>query len=202
MGIIGVVSAMTVPTLMQSHQRKVYVTQLHKFYTELSQAAQRYITDHNAVNMREAGLNSQAALDSFFKTYFNIASDCKDESVPCFAPNSEYRNLSGTNIYSSRPAFITLTSGVSIGYGYTTGAGDRLCTLDVDINGAKGPNIAGRDVFIISLFNNGMVDDYHVVSAPGTREEREKAYNDYCLSPSYWTGCFGKILNDNWEMNY
>lgn len=29
LGIIGVVSAMTVPTLMQNHQRKTYVAQLH-----------------------------------------------------------------------------------------------------------------------------------------------------------------------------
>ncbi|HIT93090.1 MAG TPA: type II secretion system protein, partial [Candidatus Stercorousia faecigallinarum] len=30
LGIIGVVSAMTVPSLMQNHQKKTYVTQLHK----------------------------------------------------------------------------------------------------------------------------------------------------------------------------
>ena len=30
LGIIGVVSAMTVPTLMQNYQRQSYVTQLHK----------------------------------------------------------------------------------------------------------------------------------------------------------------------------
>ena len=39
LGIIGVVSAMTVPSLMQNHQRKTYVTQLHKVYNELQQAA-------------------------------------------------------------------------------------------------------------------------------------------------------------------
>ncbi len=36
LGIIGVVSALTVPTLMQNHQRKVFVTQLHKVYSEIS----------------------------------------------------------------------------------------------------------------------------------------------------------------------
>ena len=34
LGIIGVVSAMTVPTLMQNYQRQSYVTQLHKVYNE------------------------------------------------------------------------------------------------------------------------------------------------------------------------
>lgn len=34
LGIIGVVSAMTVPTLMNNYQRQAYVTQLHKVYNE------------------------------------------------------------------------------------------------------------------------------------------------------------------------
>ena len=38
LGIIGVVSAMTLPTLVKNHQRQVYVTQLQKVYNELSQA--------------------------------------------------------------------------------------------------------------------------------------------------------------------
>ena len=42
LGIIGVVSAMTVPTLMQNYQRKSYVTQLHKVYNEIQQAAVMY----------------------------------------------------------------------------------------------------------------------------------------------------------------
>ena len=54
LGIIGVVSAMTVPTLMQNYQRQSYVTQLHKVYNEMSQALLRYQTDKNAVNLREA----------------------------------------------------------------------------------------------------------------------------------------------------
>ena len=40
LGIIGVVSAMTVPTLMQNYQRQSYVTQLHKVYNEFSQAGE------------------------------------------------------------------------------------------------------------------------------------------------------------------
>ena len=58
LGIIGVVSAMTVPTLMQNYQRQSYVTQLHKVYNELSQALLRYQTDRNAINLAEAGLTS------------------------------------------------------------------------------------------------------------------------------------------------
>ena len=52
---------MTVPTLMQNYQRQSYVTQLHKVYNELSQAALRYQTDNNAINLTEAGLTTNDA---------------------------------------------------------------------------------------------------------------------------------------------
>lgn len=51
LGIIGVVSAMTIPTLMQNHQKKTYVTQLHKVYNELQQAFLQYRNDKNAVSL-------------------------------------------------------------------------------------------------------------------------------------------------------
>lgn len=62
LGIIGVVSAMTVPTLMQNYQKKSYVVQLHKVYNELSQALLQYQTDRNALNLKEAGLILMIAL--------------------------------------------------------------------------------------------------------------------------------------------
>ena len=74
LGIIGVVSAMTVPTLMQNHQRKTYVTHLHKVYNELQQAFIQYTNDRNAINLKEAGLNSKAAVKNFFNEYFKVDS--------------------------------------------------------------------------------------------------------------------------------
>ena len=72
LGIIGVVSAMTVPTLMQNHQRKVYVTQLHKVYNEMQQAAINLMNDRNAVNLTEAGINSTATARTLVTSNFNI----------------------------------------------------------------------------------------------------------------------------------
>ena len=56
LGIIGVVSAMTVPTLMQNYQRQSYVTQLHKTYNEISQALLRYQTDKKCYQFVRGGV--------------------------------------------------------------------------------------------------------------------------------------------------
>ena len=95
LGIIGVVSAMTVPSLMQNYQRQSYVTQLHKVYNELNQALIRYQTDSNAVSLREAGLTSISDYGSFFKKYFNVVQDCGTTQTPCFS--ASYKKLSGVS---------------------------------------------------------------------------------------------------------
>ena len=63
---------MTVPALMQNHQKKTYVTQLHKVYNQLSQAVVLYMTDRNALNLKEAGLTNGDAIDEIIKKYFKI----------------------------------------------------------------------------------------------------------------------------------
>lgn len=211
LGIIGVVSAMTVPSLMQNYQRQSYVTQLHKVYNELSQAALRYQTDKNALDLKEAGLNSQSAVDSFITTYFKVVSTCDTSTSPCFA--DAYKKMSG-----SQASFITtkkayqLASGASIRPSYNDG--NRVISVVADINGPKGPNIAGRDLFLLCLYKNGVIDDTDdaivnddgelvEVSIPISADDRDKIFNDRCASSSVAIhGCLGKILNDNWEMKY
>ncbi len=193
---------MTVPSLMQNHQRKTYVVQLHKFYNQLSQALVRFQTDKNAVNLKEAGLLTD--FDSFWTSYFKIVNDCGSTSTPCFPEKGSYRMITNSSAspYTTQKRFITLADGVSIGYGLSTYF--PIC-LDVDINGAKGPNVVGRDLFIMYIYNNGVIDDYNTSDkAPLTDEQREELFNGNCYSSSSggWIGCFGKILNDNWEMTY
>ncbi len=216
LGIIGVVSAMTVPTLMQNHQRKTYVTQLHKVYNEITQAALQYQTDKNAVSLKEAGLTSETALYDFFKNYFKIVQDCGDAQTPCFADT--YKKISGTvSQYRCKNACVSIASGVSLGtYGHYGDAQSSIVeTIVVDTNGAKGPNLIGRDAFVLYLYSNGVLDDLNMgepgddegwinVPAPLTEEQREYNFETSCTSnvANRFHGCFGKILNDNWEMNY
>ena len=199
LGIIGVVSAMTVPTLMQNHQRKTYVTQLHKVYNEMQQALLQYQTDKNAVNLKEAGLTSSEALENFIRSYFKVVKEC-DTLEGCFA--DEYKRLNGeSGNFGQNKAFV-LANGASIRTTFTEGAnnGDLNVYFAIDVNGLKGPNILGRDCFFVFVYNNGIIDDQGT-SAPLSTEERETRFEEDCFGNGT-AGCFGKILNDNWEMTY
>ena len=203
-GIIGVVSAMTVPTLMQNYQRKSYVTQLHKVYNEFQQALLQYQTDRNALNLTEAGLNSQANLNTFMSTYFKVVQTCTNSLTPCFIDQNSYKKMNGTalaNAYTVSNAYV-LASGASVRFLYSV-SGDKIGNIMVDINGKQGPNILGRDLFTIAVYKNGVLDDT-AAAAPLSETERNTLYTSNCTGTggaNVW-GCFGKILNDNWEMTY
>ena len=204
LGIIGVVSAMTVPTLMQNYQRQSYVTQLHKVYNELTQAAVQYQNDKNAVDLKEAGLTSQAAAEEFIESNFKIVQNCGTNKTPCFA--NTYRKIANSqNIgWNSNRTNYVLASGATLGVGYNPLSSDCLLELYVDTNGTKGPNIAGRDLWALFLYKDGSVDDFSGDPPPLTTAQRETAFTTYCTSDNAngWNGCFGKILNDNWQMTY
>jgi len=202
LGIIGVVSAMTVPSLMQNYQRQSYVTQLHKVYNELSQAAMRYMTDNNSVNLKEAGLTNAVSIDAFVKKYFKVVKECGTNGTDCFG--SGYKKIDGSGLSptfnSEKSRSYVLANGASIGIIINS---NNKIQIHVDINGSKGPNIIGRDVFALILYENGLLDDF-CTEAPCEKETRETKFNSYCTGSSdgIWWGCFGKILNDNWEMTY
>ena len=207
LGIIGVVSAMTVPSLMQNYQRQSYVTQLHKVYNEIQQAAVSQMNSKNALNLVEAGINSQTAANNFIKDNFKVVQTCTNALTPCFA--SSYKLLSGSALSghgADRTSYV-IASGASIRPGYYYGSSyGSVINLLIDINGPKGPNIVGRDLFNIGLYPNGMLDEIEygtVYSAPLTKEQRDEIYTRKCnVAGGAAMGCFGKILNDGWEMNY
>ncbi len=200
-GIIGVVAALTMPTLVQNHQRKVYVTQLRKVCTELEQSFVRYINDRNAVNLREAGnLTTTDGIASFFNRYFNVVKECNDSF--CF---TDYKCLDGDCYggYFNTERSVNLSSGALIGFN-EAGVDNLFINFLVDVNGEQGPNIAGRDIFFITADVNGKLEDFGYMFAQivggGQDIDREDIFEQGCASQGL--GCYGKVVLDGWEMKY
>ena len=186
-------SAMTVPTLMQNYQKKSYVVQLHKVYNELSQALLQYQTDRNALNLSEAGLSSNTALKAFMNDYFKVIQVCNSTVPPCFA--SSYHHINGVGVDITPAESYVIASGAAVRPIYSK-SNEKIANFVVDINAQKGPNIWGRDIFVMGAYNNCLLDSWSegAIFAPLSKEERSAA-------PDTWKA-FADILNDNWEMNY
>lgn len=191
LGIIGVVSAMTIPTLMRNHQKQVYVVQLKKAYSVLAQGLQYAIDKDNAVSLSESKAFDNGA-KGFISSNFKTAQVCDQADAPnCMA--EKYRNLYGEE------QEIIFDDG-----DFTCGAladGITFCIkpqfpdsspVYVDINGKEGPNVLGRDLFLLVAKNSG--------DLVGSREDEDGYF--YEDTGSAYGVFFSRILRDGWKMDY
>lgn len=218
LGIIGIVAALTFPTLANNWQRKSYVTQLHKVYNEFQQGFVQLMDEHQAQNVVEAGLYTGSSYEKNFIThYFDVTQDCGTTSGSCFA--SRYKTINGgSGTITTSGYHALLSNGAVIAFnidGINKGdenTEDFVGTIFVDVNGQEGPNVGGRDMFKLYFYADGTVDDAGVnpncrknggtCYGGGTpRSKRDSNFNS-CKTSLVGEGCFGKIINDNWVMNY
>lgn len=160
LGIIGVVAAMTMPTLIQNNQEKVTVTRLKKVYSVLSQA---YISAFSEnINIQEWGLGetfskdgAQAIADKMLP-YLKISKNCGFETG-CFPKMLAYKYFNGESWYiidsSNRAYRFILADGTLVAI-ESFGTQGKIF---VDTNGFKGPNQDGKDLFSFWLKTEGVV---------------------------------------------
>ncbi len=230
-GIVGMVAEMTIPNLVAQYQKQQYVTQLKQTVSQLQTAFKMFmadegiskLTDTNTfliVGNEDPDYASQRVGFDFFRKYYRIIKDCQTEDPSsCFAKS--YRSLDGL--------FLNPTGITGCSYSIITANNTSICIvlptdggapgyLMVDINGLKPPNRGGRDFFALSFYYDGTLDEgvtpecrkgmdhkcsNGAYSTPA--EARENRYENACkaeLSATYGSGCFAKILNDGWKMDY
>lgn len=228
LGIIGVVAAMTMPTLIQNHQKRSLEVQTQKFYSMLSQAVRHYMADEGVDDLRNTqmtmvpyynGVSPQTqiveAQRDFITKYLKVVKECEQGTI-CFAEN--YKANNGGKILASRfpndkgtnEREYVLSNGSII---RTNVSSNSCISLMVDVNGKKGPNRVGYDLWGMAVFYDGIVDE--ALSTPECRlkgectgygttnvhDGREGYYNYVCKSPTQ-TGCFGHFLENNFKFDY
>ena len=190
MGIVGVVSAITIPALNQSWQKQSYVTQLRKVYSEVAQAAVRLKTDRNVQSLAEARIDSNNLYREFIHKYFEVIRSCSGFSG-CFADS--YKTVEGVTVVPKLATFDTCSTVV-------LASGAALCArvgnnhrirIIVDVNGKKDPNILGRDVFAMEVFTDGRVLDV----------DDGQTFNKNATTVRE-THALGQIIKDGWKMTY
>ena len=175
LGIIGVVAAMTLPSLIQNYQKKALATQTQKFYSMMSQAVKQYMADYGVDDLRNTPLagdnyeeqdspEAMASIRDFVTKYLKVVKECKtyDEGGDnCLAPAYRWSDNSGEyKNYNSGYRNYVLADGsvITIYYrGNKDYPGPIL--LGVDVNGKKGPNKFGYDYFEMSIFYDGVIDE-------------------------------------------
>lgn len=233
LGIIGIVAAMTIPTLIANYQKTQYVTGLKKAYAEVTEALKLMANDKGCPDdLRCIFDKNTPELGSEFAKYFKLAKDCgfsnfANEETRCFSDyyHSYYDGSDPENdmspIMSGKYSFIT-ADGFSMSFyswgdkctngGYPLHPGPDYNTSQVcgdiliDVNGFKGPNNFGRDIYEFSITNGKGPALY----PQGGYEQALDNYYYWRTSPygcgnnstPYGGACTGRIMEEGWQMKY
>ena len=157
LGIIGIIAAMTLPSLIQRKQEKVTVTRLKKAYSILSQTYDR-LTYEDGSDPTGWGLGfmddqqSHVILANKFLPYLNVIQNC-------IGKDSDYVSKHCTKIYNYSPSYssVRLIDGMTIIFRSWYGdchinAGNEkhlqnVCgAIIVDVNGNGSPDLPGNDI--------------------------------------------------------
>lgn len=158
LAIIGIVAALTVPSLITRIQDQQYHTAWKKSFSQISNAYANYLNDINGT-----GLDASPDLDANLTAiipYLKVLKRCDWNSrEECWHPDGEVSNLNGTPGQGGNLDQIILADGTRIvsanhGWGDCSGYGGACAMLVVDVNGAKPPNTVGKDIYSLYLMPN------------------------------------------------
>jgi len=140
LSIIGVVAAMTMPTLIQTQQRKEYSVRLKKFYSMMSQAILLAENEYGEIEnwSRKDNLTDN---DPEIEGQKNFA-ETRDYWNKYYAPYIKTLKIERVN----KKAKIYLADGSTI-----DGWNGGCFTFSYDVNGDKKPNMGGLDIFNFNI---------------------------------------------------
>ena len=206
LGIIGIVAALTLPTLISNHKKQVYVTQLKKTVNTLQNGFKLVLAEDGVDSLKDTKLSEYVVNQNSnaLRKYFNLAKDVEYLS----ANSREYKSLliSGASSgHDGMPSGVT-SFGPAQKIGdcvlIVTADGAEICFpmysvnfpttfgVYVDVNGYnKLPNTEGYDYFFASFNSDGSV----LVSGP-----------ELCGDGWSFTNpaCFSRVISEGWKINY
>lgn len=214
LGIIGVVAAITIPSILQNQQKRKIEALLKEDYAIIQQVMK--FTEYDDVSLELSVPDNIYGMKLWFETFMaphlKYVSVCYDKSG-CWQDKGPTKTLKGKTAGWNR-------TGIGVGYGIITvklSNGTNLCidgfykgdmkswfgtnitsstslVVYIDANGDSLPNVIGKDIFIFVWTPDGLLP-------AGIHETNEKV-NQNCSSFANTANagyfCMMKIKNNGW----
>lgn len=166
LGIIGVVAALTIPTLITNQRNKKFEANVKKVYSELNQVSKLYLNDNDetipfAISAGHTDLKK--ILLTYVKGFTVINEDTwssteEDGSSSTYVYN-RYTNFKGTKVKQICDDYGThgTIGGISLAWNNPPVMGVNGPIICVDLNADDKPNVVGIDYFLFIFTNDGTV---------------------------------------------
>lgn len=169
LAIIGVVAAMTIPSMLNKINDAELKTGFKKIYSELDQATKKVIQDNGGTMKGLCPDTDHNCLKDKYSSFIGIKNCNNGQSFGiCWHAEGEWKTLKGSPVtgFADSPGYI-LSNGSLIRFimdkeicdlsGWTAGNSIGSCGyINVDVNGFKKPNTIGKDIFYIHIYQNGL----------------------------------------------
>jgi prepilin-type N-terminal cleavage/methylation domain-containing protein len=166
--IIGVVASLVIPNFLQDTQNEELNVQFKKDFSNFNDATKRMMTD-NGGNLAGLFANSLDSMNKYGE-YVIFTKKCPAYTINCFHTGiTTWKNLHGDAGWINHTDYPTaIMANGSLArfnmdrsdceYNYGTGSvAEHSCgDLVLDVNGFKGPNQAGRDIFYLWVTKTGI----------------------------------------------
>ena len=229
LGIIGVVAAMTIPTLMKNYRRHLVETRVKHTYATIAQVFRQAQVDYGEMdgwgwdydsvsgNVDEKGDNIYNFVSTYMLPYMSGATLTKKTSLKDFGYKEGIKSPKGTNKNSDFTpnksfSFIEMSNGVVIIPTLATAAnGSSKAVMSVsfsfDIDGVSGQNTWGKDVFRLLIipstggveFGGETLTFYNSTGLPAVKGTRSSTLK-YCKTTNPWY-CGALIKWDGWKIS-
>ncbi len=214
LGIIGVISALTLPALLNDTQGAQVGPKLGKAVSMFEQANQALLEENNVDSLSDGGfytsegdangvnryaesLSNHLKITRYRGTAYSVATDSAVGAANIRNDGFSWVAKDGAlyfiNFWAMRPAGNTAPHNKSIG------------VVIVDINGNASPNLPGTDVFAFSFRNDGSL--VPVGSFRWNLNDADPQWQNNCANDSaptagrYYT-CTGSIFENNMKVMY
>jgi prepilin-type N-terminal cleavage/methylation domain-containing protein len=171
--IIGVVSSLVIPAIVNDTQDAELKAAWKKKYSELEQASRLLIID-NGGSLKNLCSGSYDCFTNIFKNYLSYSKTCSNaKNEGCWHMGNEWYFLNGSpatildnsaiNGRNISRVAVVLNDGsflFSVWFGIDcswTQYPNSCGHISVDINGFKGPNIVGKDIYAVYVTDTKIV---------------------------------------------
>lgn len=164
LGIIGVVAAMTMPTLINNMNNRQYISGLKKTYSLLTQITTRIIEENGSLK-NLCNSNDNNCIRDIYKQHLRYVKECDKGSVADKCFSSDWKRLNGYDVWGLDDySALVLNDGTSVMFLYNAPECDSpngtltICgDIVIDVNGLKGPNIFGKDIYSLEWLENRVI---------------------------------------------
>ncbi|MFH0703005.1 MAG: type II secretion system protein [bacterium] len=190
--ILGVLAAITMGIIAPKIQDAQNKTKFKSVYSDLAQVTSQIAAD-NGNTLKGVFISDDVFRDKFAQ-YLNTIKSCNTGQAlgNCWHANGNSKWLNGTSITGlSNRASIILNNGVLLRFGVDSSNCTALfgtvmaCGgINLDINGFKGPNIYGKDIYGVWIEEKG-------IKPVGTKGDGRE---NTCTISGQGNGCAAKVL--------